>query len=267
LTRIALPYLAVASVRGADAAAFLQAQLSADVESLTPGGSTFACYCSPRGQVYGLLMVFPEPDALRVVAAAELLPRIEQRLRLFVLRTRVEIEKEAGLRVFGVSDAAPGDGILRPLPDGPCYRVAAGPCEPDASSAQWKARELGAGIAWLGLATSEHFIPQMLGFDTLGAVSFRKGCYPGQEIIARARYLGQVKRRRLCLRVAGAPDLQPGTMVDIQAGSEWQAASVIDSVRPAAADPCQIVFLVAPVTEGPVEALRHAERIYGCATM
>jgi len=271
LTQIALPYLAVASVHGADAVAFLHAQLSADIEGLEPGEATFACYCSPRGQVYGLLMVFRSGDSLRVVAAAELLPGIVERLRKFVLRARVTIETEENLSVFGMpvtvaSEAVPGTDTAQPLPQGPRYRLAAGSPEPAGSSAEWKAQELGAGIAWLGAATSERFIPQMLGFDDLGAVSFRKGCYPGQEIIARARYLGQVKRRPLRLRVDGMPGLAAGTTVELQAGSEWQSATVIDSSA-AEATAGTLLFLVTAVTEDPVEVLRYGDRDYGCATM
>ena len=182
----ALPYLAVARVQGPDAAAFLQAQLSADIATLTDGDATFACYCSPRGQVYGLLLVCREPGRpgeagvgdFLLAGAAGLLPSMIERLRRFVLRARATLDPAPDLAICGAPpEETPAPGIYSASPE-LAYRVVdASQCVPDGpAAATWKTLELRHGVAWLDAATSERFIPQMLGFDRLGAVSFSKGC-------------------------------------------------------------------------------------------
>ncbi|MDX1381678.1 MAG: hypothetical protein R3233_11180, partial [Xanthomonadales bacterium] len=240
MTRHALTYLAAARVAGPDAAAFLHGQLSADVAALADGAGGFACYCSPRGQVYGLLLVCRRGPDFLLAGAAGLLPGMLQRLRLFVLRARVELALADELGVFGIdgaADAADSEAVNTAA--GLVYAVSA-PRDatdgaPEAASDGWKATELRHGVAWLEPATSERFIPQMLGFDRLGAVSFTKGCYPGQEIIARARYLGKVKRRPLRLLLedtdaaaalaAGGPE--HGSNLVLAAGAERLEATLV----------------------------------------
>jgi folate-binding Fe-S cluster repair protein YgfZ len=106
----------------------------------------------------------------------------------------------------------------------------------------------------------------MLGFDQIGAVSFSKGCYPGQEIVARARYLGTVKRKPLRLLVAAAPMIPPGAVIRVQAGDAWLDGVAIDSA-PVGAGRQTMVFAVAAVPAGTVKALEFEERSYRCATM
>jgi folate-binding protein YgfZ len=264
--------LAVARIRGDDAALFLHGQLSADIMTLDHGGATFACYCSPRGQVYGLLLVCRSADEFRLVGNAELLPAMLKRLQMFVLRARVTLEAADDLSVSALPTA---ESVARPGVDFQAagldlmYSVAAADSRLTVASVQWKEQELRRNIAWLDSRTSERFIPQMLGFDRIGAVSFGKGCYPGQEIIARARYLGQVKRKPLLLQVAGAPDLAGGDSVQLRDGQNWLQASVVDSVTVRSAEGAAetLVFLVSPVPGGAVEALEHEEISYRSATI
>jgi folate-binding protein YgfZ len=266
LTPHALPYLAVARAQGTAATAFLQAQLSADIEALQDGDATFACYCSPRGQVYALLLICREAGVFTLVGAAELLPSILERLRRFVLRAQVELAPAPDLAVCGFpAEQASGPGTYRTDP-GLCYRVgAASECAQDGADG-WKSRELRHGVAWLGGQTSERFIPQMLGFDQIGAVSFSKGCYPGQEIVARARYLGTVKRRPLRLLVDAVPAIPPGAVLRVQAGDDWLDGTAIDSA-PLASGRQTMVFAVAAVPAGTVRAVELGERSYRCATI
>jgi folate-binding protein YgfZ len=109
-------------------------------------------------------------------------------------------------------ELATQDMLAVPLPSGDKWlAVATDATAPDFSQDRadtWKAEELKAGISWLNTESSGQFLPQMLGFDDLGAVNFRKGCYPGQEIVARTHYLGKVKRhpRILITDMAECPD-------------------------------------------------------------
>ena len=264
---IALPYLAAARASGADAAAFLHAQLSADVLGLEPNGARFACYCSPRGQVLGLLQVVRVGDDFMLVASSALLPGLLDRLSRFVLRSRVSLEALEGWSCFGLPEAASDFGgcLIAPIGFDLRYGVAPGPARADEAAALWKAEELRRGVAWLDERTRERFIPQMLGFEALGAVSFSKGCYPGQEIVARARYLGQVKRRPLQIRLECSEPLAAGAAARIRSGEAELEVTVIDSA--AGADGRTVAELVGPEAKGPVEAIEIEGRRYRCATM
>lgn len=272
MTSIALPHLAAARVGGTDAAAFLHAQLSADIASLDDGAATFACYCSPRGQVYGLLLVGRAGDEYLLLAEEQLLPDMLRRLGMYVLRSKVELEIAAELAVAGVAgpgaDSAQGREF-EPAGSGLRYLVGEAVSASAATPARWKEQELRSHVVWLDPRTTEKFIPQMLGFDRIGAVSFKKGCYPGQEIVARARYLGKVKRQPLLLHVSAAPEWRPGEALRLQDGQEWLQATVIDSVDLGGASdsPESLVFAVAPVPTHRVDSLEYEGRSYRCATI
>ena len=272
MTQVELPYLAVARVSGADAGAFLQAQLSADIAALADGGSTFACYCSPRGQVFGLLLVCRLGEEFRLVADRGLLPGMVKRLGLFVLRARVVLEMEEALAVQGCKAGPDRQGLageFEPHGLGLAYRLLERTPGLEPDQGRWREQELRKGVVWLGAATSERFIPQMLGMDGIGAVSFSKGCYPGQEIIARARYLGKVKRQPLLLQVLAAPEPIPGESLRLRDGEHWLEGTVVDSVvLSCSAEPgAVLVFAVAPVPESPVDTVAYAGGDYRCATM
>ena len=250
MTRI--PYLSAARFSGDESGSFLQAQLTADIAALEDGSATFACYCTPKGQVLGLLRVQRSGDSYLVAGDSRLLPGILQRLQMFVIRSRVEFALADELAVWG----APGpDYVFAPATD-----------TGDDPDPEWKAGELRAGVTWLGPGSSEKFIPQMLGFDALGAVSFSKGCYPGQEIVARARYLGSVKRKPLVLEAEGAIQPAPGDKLRLQRGDEWYDAVAVDSAPSGAGR--TVVFTVTRVEpEAPAQALEMAGATYRCATM
>jgi folate-binding protein YgfZ len=269
LTAVTLSNLAVARVTGADAGSFLQAQLSADVAAIADGGASFACYCSPRGQVYGLLLVCRCNDEFRLVADAALLRGMLQRLGMFVLRARVSFELADDLEVSAYQSADPRDEDYQPGGFDLCYRcVAAGSGTASSQgAADWKEQELRRGIVWLGPQTAERFIPQMLGFDRIGAVSFGKGCYPGQEIIARARYLGEVKRKPLLLQIAGLGELPPGSSLKLLDDKEWLQGTVVDSVDLTNQMKQTLVFVVSPVPEGSVKRAEYEGGSYRCATI
>jgi len=276
MNSVPLPALSVARVSGPDAADFLQAQLSADIAALAPDAAGFACYCSPRGQVLGLLLVCRRDEDFLMLAARSLLPGLVDRLRMFVLRARVEMQIEPEWAICGSpdpTDAAADRSVWRAGETGLYYAVieegapGSGKAIDGERNDAWKRAEFEAGICWLGPETAERFIPQMLGFDRIGAVSFSKGCYPGQEIVARARYLGRVKRKPLLLAAEGRITPQPGSHADLLRDGVWSDATVVDSV-PAGTDSTW-VFVVGPADpeEAGVKALRLDGADYRCATM
>lgn len=244
-----IPYLAVARFSGADAGTFLQSQLSADIESLGVDESTLACYCTPKGKVLGLLLVGREGGDFLLAGSHVLLPGILRRLKMYVLRSKVVIEEEPSRAVAG----SPG----------PAYRfVESGENRADVEA--WRAQELRAGVSWLDEGSQERFIPQMLGFEGIGAVSFKKGCYPGQEIVARARYLGKVKRKPLIVEAENAPAPETGSKVRLLRGSEWTDAVVVDQAPDGGK---RVVFTVATAADTPAEQLEVDGQRYRCATI
>jgi folate-binding protein YgfZ len=266
-----LPYLSTARISGPDATTFLHAQLSADIAILEPGDATFACYCSPAGKVFGMLLVCRIDDDFMVVAASELLTSMVQRLRLFVLRARVELAPQPEIKVFGV-DGGGSDRVTKPTvfrsPVVPKlgYVLSNAGQDIGGNPDGWKELELRGNIVWLGPETTEKFIPQMLGYDKVGAVSFSKGCYPGQEIVARTKYLGKVKRKPLLVKVERLAGLTPGTRLRLLRQGEWSDGTVVDH---AVSDKVHaVIFIVASVLpEVAVEQLEYEDQIYPCATM
>lgn len=214
--------LAVLSFAGADAARFLHNQLTIDVQSLETGESSFAALCQPKGRVMALLCVGATPEGFLVLCHESLADGLLVHLKRFVFRDRVTLERRDDLQVLSGEDAEavvaafePLAGFRYVLVDRP--EADASPASPPAAE---RARELEAGIAWLDASSTETFLPQMLGHEVLGALSFRKGCFPGQEVIARTRYLGTLKRHpwsgtvdeRLPVPVLGELTLTQGTL-------------------------------------------------------
>lgn len=219
---VALSYLSAIRFTGPDAGDFLHNQLSSDIRGLTDGQSTLACYCEPKGRVLALLLVSCQPDGYVVIMAKSLVDAIAKRLQMYVIRAKVVIEVLSDSAVAGLHS---GDSIdveletlaLCPVPNSTdtlavisaANMLTVAPDNQDVSQQEvWKHAELQRGVCWLGTDTSGQFLPQMLGFDAIGAVNYKKGCYPGQEIVARTHYLGKIKRhpRLLCSQTLIGPN-------------------------------------------------------------
>ena len=226
-----LDFLTVLRISGDDALAWLQGQLTADLSHVGASTSRIAAWCSPRGRVLALLRVLAEPaGGYRLVCERWFTRSLLARLRMFVMRSDVRID-DAGdtLGVAGVAgaraltdrfeawaesaevDAAATIGevvVTRVAGRHRRFMVTAPHARIDsllspqprsgvqhAGSAAWRLADICAGVAQVSEAMSDAFLPQMLGLDRLGGVSFEKGCYVGQEIVARAQHLGRIKRR------------------------------------------------------------------------
>ena len=237
---IALDYLTAICFSGADAGNFLHNPLSSDVLALSDGESVFACYCEPKGRVLALMLVCRAGEDYYVIMSSALAATVSARLKMYVMRAKVSIEvldetTVAGLRERDAAEASVVLNISIPLAgstDSLSILRHATATDSNASlSDVWKVSELEQGICWLCPETSSQFLPQMLGFDQLGAVNFRKGCYPGQEIVARTHYLGKVKRHpRLLHSVTGiCPD--PLEKIRISSDDKDYEAIIVDCGR------------------------------------
>ena len=215
-----LPFFGVVEVSGADAAEFLHSQLSNHILDLQPGEACFATYNSPRGRVLANMLVLRRADRFLLVMAADLLDATIKRLRMFVLRSKTVFHTDSAWQVYGQSGADTGadaaalkfaaeeddNGLITlALAGGNCILLSTAPL-PDAdhpaAAEAWQAAEILQGRPWISQPTVESCVAQMLSQHLLGGVHFKKGCYPGQEIIARAQYRGQVRRGMAVCRSA-----------------------------------------------------------------
>ncbi|MEK6245443.1 MAG: folate-binding protein [Pseudomonadota bacterium] len=208
-------------VAGEDARGFLHAQLTNDIENLAPGAARYAGWCSAKGRLLATFLVVPSPDGFLLQLSRDLVPGVAKRLSMFILRSKVKIADATGqwaqVGLWGQGSGDPlsvsengGSITVRIDPDRSLVfapEPSSSRYSPNASSGDWALAEIRAGRPLIAQSTQDQFVPQMVNLDLAGGVDFRKGCYPGQEIVARAQYRGTVKRRMYRLR--GGP-LQPG---------------------------------------------------------
>jgi hypothetical protein len=209
---------------GADAATFLQSQLTSDVASLDTGTARLAGFCSAKGRLQASFVVWrPGADEFLLSCPMDILAPTLKRLSMFVLRAKCKLSDASdAIAVVGVAglaasamlgDAAVwqvranGARTLLRLPDAAglqrAWVVAAIGSEVDVEAAPamtlatWRWLEVESGIVTIEAATVDRFVPQMVNFELVGGVDFQKGCYPGQEVVARSQYRGTTKRRTL----------------------------------------------------------------------
>lgn len=258
------------AVRGPDADAFLQGQLTCDVREVTLERSLPGAYCSPKGRVLACLRLFRRSDAVYLELPRDLVEPTLERLNRYVLRAKVTLE-DACDRLAGFGIAGPKaealvmerlgaipeaeNGVIHTTGDESGITVIRlpgltprfelhGPVEamqeinealggdPGIEGERWAALEILAGQPAVYPQTVEAFVPQMLNLDALGGISFQKGCYVGQEVVARTHYLGKIKRRMVLARVASARAPWPGDPVfSAQAGDGQMAGQVVDAAR------------------------------------
>ena len=237
-----LPPTAVVRVKGEDAPTFLQGQVTCDVRQLKPYSFSPGAFCNPQGRVIANFWLARDELGFKLLLAADLAEKVILRLKAYVLRSKVEIAVEEAV-LFGVTAADP-KALQNVLPKPPAYGEVIqahglfwlkmpSPTERflvlgDLAAAQemwtqltleasecfadyWQLQEIRAGLPTVTAATSESFLPQMLNLDRIGGISFAKGCYTGQEIIARTHYRGQVKRRLYRFGLSHPKPLAPGT--------------------------------------------------------
>ena len=259
-----LNHLSAIRFNGGDAGDFLHNQLSADILGLANGDSTFACYCEPKGRVLALLLVQKFTEGYLVLMSATLATAVTERLKIYRMRSKVEFEILEDYTISGMETGETPELALTSaytvrLPGSEEWFVVT-PLDITQGSNEdlqnaWKVSELSRGITWLNPQTSGEFLPQMLGFEQLGAVNYRKGCYPGQEIVARTHYLGKVKRHPRVLSCKLGH--HPKSMDKIKIFDEDQAhdAVVADSVATKGGDIC----LLAITRMKPVQEARKVE--------
>lgn len=217
---VALTHWGLLRARGADAVKFLQGQLTNDVATLGSAQGRLAGFCSAKGRLQASFVVWKlADDDLLLACAASVLPATLKRLSMFVLRAQCKLtDASAEFRLLGAAGAtatrwmnelpiwARGEiegGSLVRLPDvdgAPRCLIALDaaqplPAAPSLALDAWRLLEVRSGIPLIEAETVDQFVPQMLNYEVVGGVDFQKGCYPGQEVVARSQYRGTIKRR------------------------------------------------------------------------
>ncbi len=253
--------LAILAIAGPDAAAFLHGQLSSDVKGLEPDTWHYTSFNSPKGRMLANFVLWREGDTdFRALLPADIAEPVRKRLSMYVLRSKVTLTDvsqmtvrlgvggpKAAAAVHNAFGAAPrafavnrADAIavlglaagrfvvLAPAAGATAARDTLGEHARDAPFAVWQWLTIRAGVPVITAATQDQFIAQAANWDTLGGVNFQKGCYTGQEIIARAQYLGRLKERLYAFHAA-ATDVEPGTRLYSMAFGDQPCGTVVNA--------------------------------------
>jgi folate-binding protein YgfZ len=261
-------------IEGADAVSFLQSQLTNDVAQLGMASLHLNGYCTPKGRLLATFHQWRDGEAIVLQLPHEILAPVMKRLSMFVLRAKARLEDASATHrsygLVGPTSSAALSAAGLDVPDVPWasvvtngVRVSRLPSAPDAgdrflltvpagqadalarlslplrSSSAWWWSEVAAAVPTVFAATQERFVPQMINFEVLGGVNFKKGCYPGQEIVARSQYLGKLKRR---MQLAHAQAVEP-------------PAAGADVFHSAQAEPVGTVVMSATAPRGGVDML------------
>lgn len=260
--------LGLIAVSGEDAATFLHNQLTNDVENLGMGEVRLAGYCSPKGRLLASFLMWRNSDAVFLALPREIQAAVQKRLQMFVLRAKAKLSDATDTAaIFGLSGHnatnalsawfddlpatpyakvdSPSGTVIR-LPDSgnaPRYQwitdfATAEKAWPTLTQSlnpvgapTWRLSDIKAGIPLIVRPTQEQFVPQMINFEIIGGVNFKKGCYPGQEIVARSQYLGKLKRRMGLGSVTTQEPVAAGMEVFSSADPEQPAGMVVNAER------------------------------------
>lgn len=272
---------------GPEAAEFLHNLLTNDIKGLAPDSSRLAGFCTAKGRLLALFLVWREGDDYLLMMPRDILPGVLKKLSMYVLRSKVKLTDATGdfalagvscrgtaplpaalggaaggLPRLGVAAMANGRSVrlddtrwlaIWPMPSAAAnWENLAANCRP-VGLAAWQWLEIDAGQPRVVAATQEAFVPQMLNLElaAIGAVSFTKGCYPGQEIVARTHYLGKVKRRTFRARSPSA--VSPGAQVYSPETGDQHCGTVVSAApSPAGGFECLVCAQIGAVEAGGV---------------
>jgi len=218
---VQLAHLGVIRAEGIDAASFLHGQLTQDILQLSSSETRLAAYCSAQGRILASFYAIKRsPTEILLICSKDLLAAALKNLSRFVMRAKVKLsDASADHAIFGLAGAAleavsagpmqpwtrrdqgdamllglyPADGVARALWLAPAAQGA--PAGASLSLPGWLWSEVRSGIAMISEPVVQAFVPQMLNYESVGGVNFKKGCYPGQEVVARSQFRGTLKRR------------------------------------------------------------------------
>ncbi len=259
-----LAHLGVIKVEGAEAAKFLHGQLTQDFDLLGSTEARLAAFCSAKGRMQASFLGFKRsPDEILLICNRDVLATTLKRLSMFVMRAKAKLTDASDeFALFGVAGDAikslaaqagpiwsrfdiglnnyislyPADGVPRALVVVPVTEPP--PAGPSLSPEDWAWGEVRSGVVLISAPLHEAFVPQMLNYESVGGVNFKKGCYPGQEVVARSQFRGTLKRRAYMVHA------------DILMTAGQEVFQALDSEQP-----CGMVVQAAPSPEGGFDAV------------
>jgi folate-binding protein YgfZ len=284
-----LTRLGMIAAAGDDVGTFLHNQLTNDVLQLSPDQARLTGYCSPKGRLLATMLSWKTADTVLLQLPREIQPAIQKRLQMFVLRAKVKLADVSDTHVvLGLGGPAASSLLPKWFPSMPAtpyaktdsdagtlirvadaagmprYQWIATPERaqevwPELASALtpsgeyvWRLSEILAGVPQVTPPTQEQFVPQMINFELIGGVNFKKGCFPGQEIVARTQYLGKLKRRMLLASVP-ATGITAGTEVFSSADPTQPCGMVVNAERVSGQESaCLVEVKLAAVDAGSV---------------
>ena len=278
----AIAHLAIIKVTGKDAIQFLQGQLTCNINEITQSNSFFSAFCNAKGRTISTLLILKNADSFLLILPNELVEKVTRKLQMYILRSDVKLSNVTDeLCIMGITSN--NTALFTQMPE-TSFAVTNNseiiikfPSNENrflhissiaiakslwtqlieknnffmSDSNTWEYQDISAGIPWLTEDSSEEYIPQMLNIDKLGGISFNKGCYTGQEIIARTHYLGKAKRE-LFLAECNSIALQDNEPLMITNENE-QAIGKVLSIQPGTQN--YKMLIVIAVTEAKSENL------------
>lgn len=246
---VSLDHLGLIRVEGEDAAKFLHGQLTQDFALLGQDEARLSAFCSAKGRMQASFIGFKRsPTDILLVCSRDLLPTTVKRLSMFVMRAKAKLSDATGVfSLYGLAGPAtrgaakpwslsregdatlvnlyPADGVARQL-----WVAPAGTPAPTGAAlplSTWLWGEVRSGVATLSQPLFEAFVPQMLNYESIGGVNFKKGCYPGQEVVARSQFRGTLKRRAFVIH--STQDMQAGQEIFSSTDAEQPVGLVVQS--------------------------------------
>lgn len=260
-----LSKFSVLSISGSDSTQFLQGQSTCNIDEITDSKGSFGAFCTPKGRAICTFFIIRHKDSFLLILPFELMETVTKKLQLYILRSNVKLNPvPEEFCLLGLNSTAPSESGLE-LPEAKYAAV----CKKDmtiirfpgsqprfmamgtaqdamelwtdltenhafeaANSSDWLLQDLVSGIPWLNSKTSEEFVPQMINLDQLDGISFNKGCYTGQEIVARTHYLGKAKRRMFLAETLFDGSIDSGTsVIDEETNQSQNVGQVLTAFR------------------------------------
>lgn len=279
-----LSYRAIIKISGNDAQSFLHGQFSNDLNSLDGSNSQISSYSNPKGRLLSIFRITRVEDFYLMSFPGDIKDAITKRLQMFVMRADVHLEDvseswvvsglggENASEILDSKNLGPASGVdschwnaglqtltIRVAGEQDRFEIyaptdqmqslwsdVAGQAVP-ASTNYWKLLQIRAGLADIYQSTQEEFVAQMVNLQITGAVNFKKGCYPGQEIVARLQYLGKLKRKMYRYKIEGGNLPQPGTEITLVDSGDTSGTVVDAAIAPEGTVEMLIVLKVADV--------------------
>lgn len=260
-----LSHHSVIRFSGEDAKTFLQSQLSCDIQEINPNQAQYGSYCTPKGRILTTFLLWQQQDDLLMQLPAGLSAAIQKRLTMYVLRAKVRLT-DASNDLIRIGVAGPDAAMLvkdvtgltchcdHPLQvtqDGALSALCLAPqrielitpvenapelwqrldqqAKPVGADC-WNWLDIESGIPVILPETQEMFLPQMINLDAIGGVSFKKGCYPGQEIVARTQYLGKLKRRMFLAHIGSTQTIQAGDALYSSDMEDQSSGNIVNAI-------------------------------------